>query len=119
MFTTRTTASEWLRYHLADIERSMRSVRRVPKVALTPEQRSLLASANADQSWANTTDRSKRTAPARDALRQKFLNECDGDPVRAESAWKSHFKRLAVKSAQARARRRELEELADKAGDAA
>ena len=64
----------------------------------------LLASAAADQSWANTSDRAKRTAPAREAFWQRFLDECDGDAVRAESAYKSHMKRLAAKSAAARRR---------------
>ena len=44
----------------------------------------------------------RRTAPARAALEQKFLDEADGDPVRAEHLRKAHFARLALKSAQAR-----------------
>ena len=33
-------------------------------------------------SWANTLDRTARTAPARDALERKFLDQADGDPMR-------------------------------------
>jgi hypothetical protein len=53
-------------------------------------------------SWAKTLDRSARTAPARAALDRKFLDEADGDPVRAAHLRKAHFLRLARKSAQAR-----------------
>lgn len=57
-------------------------------------------------SWANTANRTARTAPARAALEQKFLDQADGDPVRAAHLKKAHFQRLALKSAQARAARR-------------
>lgn len=60
----------------------------------------------AHESWANTTDRAARTAPARQALEQKFLDMADGDPQRAESLRKAHFQRLALKSAEARRRKR-------------
>jgi hypothetical protein len=33
---------------------------------------------------------------------QKFLDEADGDPVRAEHLRKAHYARLALRSAQAR-----------------
>jgi hypothetical protein len=56
----------------------------------------------AHESWAATSDRTARTAPARAALDQKFLDEADGDPVRAEHIRKAHYARLALKSAQAR-----------------
>jgi hypothetical protein len=59
-------------------------------------------------SWANTKDRSARTAPARAALDQKFLDAADGDPVRAAHLRKAYFARLALKSAQARRARREV-----------
>ena len=64
----------------------------------------LIASIAAHSSWAKTPDRAARTAPARRALEQKFLDAADGDPVRAEHLRKAHFKRLALKSAQARRR---------------
>ena len=72
-----------------------------------PEQsdRSLIASIAAHESWAATDDRSARTAPARAALDQKFLDAAGGDPVRAASLRKAHFLRLARKSAQVRARK--------------
>lgn len=63
---------------------------------------SMRAAIAAHTSWANTTDRSARTAPARAALEAKFLEEADGDPVRAEHLRKAYFTRLALKSAQAR-----------------
>jgi len=60
----------------------------------------------AHMSWANTPDRSARTAPGRAALDQRFLDEADGDPKRAEHLRKVYFQRLAIKSAQARRERR-------------
>lgn len=57
-------------------------------------------------SWANTEDRTARTAPARAALEQKFLDEAGGDPVRANHLRKAYFQRLALKSAAARAARK-------------
>ena len=63
---------------------------------------SLAGRAGAHISWANTTDRTARTAPARAALDAKFLEEAGGDPVRATHLRKAHFARLALKSAQAR-----------------
>lgn len=64
----------------------------------------LAASMAAEVSWANTTDRPGRTAPARAAFEQRFLDQADGDPVRAEHFRKAYFKGLALKSAKARAR---------------
>lgn len=55
-----------------------------------------------------TRDRSKRTAPARAALEAKFLAQADGDPVRAAYLRKAHFARLALKSAQARRKAKQL-----------
>jgi hypothetical protein len=52
-----------------------------------------------------TPDRTARTANARRALEQKFLEEAGGDPQRAESLRKTFYARLALKSAQARSRR--------------
>jgi hypothetical protein len=67
----------------------------------------LLKSAGAHESWARTTDRSARTAPARAALDAKFLEQADGDPVRAEHLRKAYFLRLADKSARSRRKARE------------
>jgi hypothetical protein len=68
----------------------------------SPEERSLQAQVAAHQSWANTENRSARTARARRALDNKFLAEADGDPKRAESLRKAHYARLALRSVQAR-----------------
>lgn len=64
--------------------------------------RKLIASIAAHESWAKTTDRTARTANGRAALEAKFLAEADGDPIRAEHLRAAHFKRMALKSAQAR-----------------
>lgn len=53
-------------------------------------------------SWANTVDRTARTAKARAALEQKWLDLADGDPVRAENFRKAHYLRMALKSVEAR-----------------
>ncbi|TDT30881.1 hypothetical protein [Naumannella halotolerans] len=70
-------------------------------------ERRLRSSIAAHTSWANTENRSKRTAPARAALDAKFLAEAGGDPKRAESLRKAHFQRLALKSAKARRKAKE------------
>ncbi|WP_336857207.1 hypothetical protein [Sinomonas albida] len=76
----------------------------------TPTERSLAGRAAAHESWAQTEDRSARTAPARAALLAKFEKQVDPDgkllPAerarRAEHARKAYFTRLALKSAQTR-----------------
>jgi len=69
----------------------------------TPDPfRSQTGRLGAHVSWANTKDRTARTAPARAALDQKFLDQADGDPVRASHLRKAYFQRLSLKSAQAR-----------------
>ena len=60
----------------------------------------------ANTKWANTTDRTAATAPARAALEQQFLDQADGDPVRAANLRKAHYQRLALKSVQARRARK-------------
>jgi hypothetical protein len=70
-----------------------------------PELKRLQARVAAHQSWANTEDRTARTANARRAFEDKFLEEADGDPKRSEHLRKAYFARLALKSAQARRRR--------------
>lgn len=70
-------------------------------------ENSLVASIAAHTSWANTEDRSARTAPARRALDAKFLEQAGGDPQRAEHLRRAYFKRLALKSAQSRRRAKE------------
>jgi hypothetical protein len=63
---------------------------------------SILGRIGAEISWANTPDRTARTAPARAALEQKFLDQADGNPVRAVHLRKAYYLRLALKSADAR-----------------
>lgn len=67
----------------------------------------------AHESWANTSDRSARTAPARQAARDRFIRlarERYGDlPLaelqkRAEHLRKAHYTRMAIASAEARRR---------------
>ncbi len=77
--------------------------------------RSAFGRIGAHISWANTEDRSARTAPARRALDKKFLDQANGDTVRAAHFRKAHFARLALKSAQARRKARELTATADEA----
>jgi hypothetical protein len=77
----------------------------VPEIP--PSERSLSASIAALESWANTEDRSARTAPARRGLEEKFLHDAGGDPRRAENLRRAHYQRMALKSAQSRRRARE------------
>lgn len=79
---------------------------------LTRQDRSAIASIAADESWARTPDRSARTAPAREARWQKYLEKAralapaGADEVdiarRAEHLRQADMKRMALKSAQAR-----------------
>jgi len=57
---------------------------------------------NAHRSWAQTDDRSARTAPARAALEQKWLDLAGGDTQKAASLRKAFYAELAAKSARAR-----------------
>lgn len=80
---------------------------------LTPTERRIRAEIAVHESWARTTDRSARTANARKAMLDKFERLVDPDGTlppaerakRAKHARVAHFKRLALKSAQARRRR--------------
>jgi hypothetical protein len=72
--------------------------------SLTPAERKLRAQIAAHESWAQTEDPSARTAKARRAFEDKFLDEAGGDPRRAASLRRAYFARLALKSAQARRR---------------
>jgi hypothetical protein len=80
---------------------------------LTPTERSLRARLAAHASWANTRDRSTRTAPARRAAMDRYERQVDpkgelapGERARrAEQAMRAHMTRLAYKSAKARRRR--------------
>ncbi len=72
----------------------------------TQAERQIAARIGAHTKWANTTDRTAATAPARAALDQKFLDQADGDPVRAKSLRQAYYQRLALKSVQARRARK-------------
>lgn len=77
---------------------------------LTPAERSLRGQIAVHTSWANTEDRSARTAPARKKAMERFEREVDPDgaltpqerAIRAEHARKAYFKALALQSAKAR-----------------
>ncbi|MHA3019530.1 hypothetical protein ACXPWS_04575 [Mycobacterium sp. BMJ-28] len=78
-----------------------------------PDERSLIGQIHAYESWARTEDRAARTANGRKAFLDRFEREVDPDGVltpeerarRAMWARKAYFRRLALKSAQARRRR--------------
>lgn len=77
---------------------------------LSPSERVLRSRLASHSSWARTTDRSARTAPARRAALERFERQVDPegklpDDLRiqmAESARKAYFTSLALKSAKAR-----------------
>jgi len=81
---------------------------------LTPQQRVLRARLAAHSRWAREDDPVTATAPARAAFMDRFEREVDPDRVlppdvrarKAEHARKAYFARLALKSSQARARKR-------------
>lgn len=73
----------------------------------TQAERQLQGRIAAHESWANTPDRSARTAKARAAMCEKFLAEAGGDPVKAEHLRKAFYQRMALKSAQARRKAKE------------
>jgi hypothetical protein len=81
---------------------------------LSPTERHLRAQVAAHESWANTEDRTARSAHGSDAFRQSFADKVDPehrlDPAerakRAESAFKAHMARLAFQSAKARRQRK-------------
>lgn len=72
----------------------------------------LQAQIAAHESWARTVDRAARTADARRAFLDRFERQVDPEGVlapevrakMAESARKAHFRRMALRSAQARKR---------------
>jgi hypothetical protein len=80
------------------------------KSSITRAERSLRGKIAVHTSWANTTDRSARTAPGRKAALERFEREVDPEGVlepaerarRAEHARKAYFSRLAYLSARAR-----------------
>lgn len=91
-----------------------------------PSERTLAGRIGAHESWAHTPDRAARTAPGRAAFAAKFERLADPDgtlpprerAIRAEHLRKAHFHRLALASARARRRSRELISEADRAESA-
>jgi hypothetical protein len=75
-------------------------------ISLSAAERRLRGQLASHTSWANTEDRTQRTAPARAALDAKFLDQAGGDPARAESIRKAYYARLAFESAKARKARK-------------
>lgn len=81
---------------------------------MTPEQRVMRARIAAHTRWSTTGNRSAATEPARRAFADRWERLVDPDGVldpderaqRAENAKKAHFQRMALKSAQARRKRR-------------
>jgi hypothetical protein len=57
--------------------------------------------------WSQVTDRTAATAAARAGLYQRFLDQCDGDPQRADHLLRAHMARLSLKAVMARRRKAE------------
>lgn len=82
---------------------------------MTPAERTLRAQLAAHASWAHTTNPTARTAPGRQAFLARFEQEVDPDGAldpadrrrRAEHARRAYMAKLAMRSSQARRRRRE------------
>ncbi len=80
---------------------------------MTPSERSLQASAAAFDSWAQTSNRTARTAPARAAFDLRFVDLVDPQRelpeaernLRAEAARRAYYVRLALASSRARSRK--------------
>ena len=95
----------------------------------TPTERRLKAQLASYESWANTPDRTARTAPARAAQLARFEKLVDPDETMppaarakaADAAMKAHYTRMALKSAAARRKAREQVPVPDRqtGGDAA
>lgn len=81
--------------------------------------KSLAHKRSAHISWANTADPRARTANARKAFEQKFLDQAGGDPKRAESFRKAYYAELALKSVESRKRSRDAKDAARQARIAA
>lgn len=76
-------------------------------MSTTDDSLRLHRQAAAHMSWAKTPDRNRRTAPARQALEQKWLDMADGDPIRAEHFRKAHIAKMTAASLAARRKARE------------
>lgn len=79
----------------------------------SPRERELLSRIAAYKRWSKEPDRPAATAPARAAFLSGFEKQVDPDGTlapeerarRAECARKAHFLKMALRSAQARARK--------------
>jgi hypothetical protein len=80
---------------------------------MTPEQRRLKASAAAHAQWSKETDRTQRTAKAREGQMARYRRQVDPegrlDPEQREkmarSALRAHMTSMALRSSIARSRR--------------
>jgi hypothetical protein len=89
-----------------------------PYQALDPIERQERARTAAHASWKNEKDKSGRTAPARQALRDRFAREVDPDEVlppavradRARHAELEHMSRMRLARATAQRRKRQERE---------
>jgi hypothetical protein len=84
------------------------------ETSLTPAERSLRGQLASYESWANTKDRTARTAPGRAANMARFEKLVDPDGTltpearskAAEAARRAHYTRMAFNSAKARRARK-------------
>lgn len=79
---------------------------------MTPAERRQWSQIGADISWANTPDRTKRTAPAREGLQARFEREVrekhgelppDAFAKCVESARRAYYRRIGLKGVKAKA----------------
>src|SRR5262249_13686311 len=85
-------------------------LRRTGRGVATHEERSSAARIGAHTSWANTVDRSRRTAPARQGFMKRFEDQVDPErklspherQLRAQSAMRAYMGQLSKKGKQAR-----------------
>ncbi len=68
---------------------------------MSSTEQQLLGRIGGYKSWANTTDRTARTAPGREAFLARFADAPD-----PEAAKRQYFSELSLKAARARARKR-------------
>ena len=81
----------------------------------TASERTLAATIAAHESWAQTDNRSARTANGRARFEARFLEQAGGDAEKAAHLRKAYFARLALKSAKARRRSAEYSAQAEAA----
>jgi len=70
-------------------------------VSPSPNERVLLGRIGGYKSWANTEDRTARTAPGRAAFLARFADAPD-----PEAAKRAYFAELSLKAARARSRKK-------------